>query len=117
MSSPHSSSNAPPGNRPTPDERDACLAYLERELRLLERARALVALGGFAWDGCLRALRGLGEDVPRPKPRFGHGAETRIGRYSLIGCFHPSQQNTFTGRLTEAMLDEVLATARARAGA
>jgi uracil-DNA glycosylase family 4 len=107
---------APPGNRPTPDERDACLPYLERELRLLERARALVALGGFAWDGALRALRALGEDVPRPKPRFGHGAEVSIGRYSLIGCFHPSQQNTFTGRLTEAMLDEVLATARARAG-
>jgi uracil-DNA glycosylase family 4 len=103
---------APPDNRPTPAERDNCLPYLEQELLLLERARVLVALGSFAWDGALRALRELGHEIPRPKPRFGHGAEALVGRYSLVGCYHPSQQNTFTGRLTEAMLDELFARAR-----
>ena len=107
---------APPANRPTPGERDACLPYLERELRLLGGARVLVALGAFAWDGCLRALRALGEGVPRPKPRFGHGAEATVGSYSLIGSFHPSQQNTFTGKLTEEMLDAVFKRARELAG-
>jgi uracil-DNA glycosylase family 4 len=95
----------PPANRPTPAERDNCLPYLERELQLLERSRVLVALGSFAWDGALRALRALGEPPPRPKPRFGHGAEAAVGRWTLLGCYHPSQQNTFTGRLTEPMLD------------
>jgi uracil-DNA glycosylase family 4 len=103
---------APPGNRPTPTERDNCLPYLVEELRLLDRARVIVALGSFAWDGSLRALGELGEGIPRPKPRFGHGAEAVIGRYSLLGCYHPSQQNTFTGRLTEAMLDDLFARAR-----
>jgi uracil-DNA glycosylase family 4 len=103
---------APPANRPTPEERDTCLPYLERELELLESCRTIVALGGFAWEGSLRALRDLGEDAPRPKPRFGHGAEASIGRWKLIGCYHPSQQNTFTGRLTEPMLDAVFARAR-----
>jgi uracil-DNA glycosylase family 4 len=102
---------APPTNRPTPEERDTCLPFLERELSLLENCRTIVALGGFAWDGSLRALRHLGEEVPRPKPRFGHGIEASIGRWKLIGCYHPSQQNTFTGRLTEPMLDEVFARA------
>lgn len=102
----------PPGNRPTPEERDNCLPYLVRELTLLERARVLLALGSFAWDGALRALRELGHETPRPKPRFAHGAETRIGPYALLGCYHPSQQNTFTGKLTEAMMDEVLGRAR-----
>jgi uracil-DNA glycosylase len=97
----------PPANRPTPGERDNCLPYLERELELLGQARVLVALGSFAWDGALRAVRGLGGELPRPKPRFGHGAEAEAGRWTLLGCFHPSQQNTFTGKLTEAMLDEV----------
>jgi uracil-DNA glycosylase len=101
----------PPANRPTPAERDNCLPYLVRELRLLRRARALVALGSFAWDGALRTLRDLGEQVPRPKPRFGHGAEVQVGRFALLGCYHPSQQNTFTGRLTEAMMDAVFARA------
>src|SRR5687767_301255 len=86
----------PPANRPTPQERDNCLPYLVRELELLEGVRALVALGGFAWDGALRALRALGHEVPRPRPRFAHGAEVEIGPYVLLGCFHPSQQNTFT---------------------
>jgi uracil-DNA glycosylase family 4 len=103
---------APPANRPTPAERDACLPYLERELRLLERCRTIVALGGFGWDGALRALRALHVPTPRPRPRFGHGAEARIGDWSLLGCYHPSQQNTFTGRLTEPMLDAVFARAR-----
>jgi len=103
---------APPGNRPTPAERDNCLPYLVQELQLLERARVLVALGSFAWDGALRALRQLGREIPRPRPRFGHGAEARVGRYALVGCYHPSQQNTFTGKLTEAMLDDLFARAR-----
>jgi uracil-DNA glycosylase family 4 len=107
---------APPANRPEPGERDNCLPYLERELALLAECRAILALGAFAWDGALRALRGLGAEVPRPKPRFGHGAEARAGRWALVGCFHPSQQNTFTGRLTEDMLDTAIARARELAG-
>ena len=107
---------APPANRPTPAERDNCLPYLARELELLERVGAIVALGGFAWDGALRALRMLGHEVPRPKPRFAHGAEAEVGPYALLGCFHPSQQNTFTGRLREGMMEEVFARARAAAG-
>jgi uracil-DNA glycosylase family 4 len=103
---------APPANRPTPAERDNCLPYLERELTLLERCETIVALGGFAWDGALRAIRALGGEVPKPRPRFGHGAEARLGRWTLLGCYHPSQQNTFTGRLTEPMLDAVFARAR-----
>ncbi len=103
----------PPGNRPTPAERDNCIPYLVEELRLLDRRRVVVALGSFAWHGALRALRELGTELPRPKPRFGHGAEVEVGRLALLGCYHPSQQNTFTGRLTEAMLDEVLHRARA----
>ncbi len=105
---------APPANKPTPAERDNCLPFAVRELRLLDRARVIVCLGAFAWDAALRILvDGLGVERPRPRPRFGHAAEARAGDYVLLGCFHPSQQNTFTGRLTEAMLDEVLARARA----
>jgi uracil-DNA glycosylase family 4 len=102
----------PPGNRPTPAERDNCLPYLVRELRLLRRARVIVALGSYAWDGTLRALRDLGGQIPRPKPRFAHGAEADVGDIKMLGCYHPSQQNTFTGRLTEDMLDEILNRAR-----
>ncbi len=108
---------APPANKPTTDERDACLPYLARELRLLERCRTIVTLGAFGWDGTLRALRELGDATPRPRPRFGHGAEAAIGEWTLLGCFHPSQQNTFTGKLTEPMLDEVFARARALSSA
>jgi uracil-DNA glycosylase len=97
---------APPQNRPTPAERDACLPYAGRELELLE-AQVVVCLGAFAWDAALR-LYGL-----RPKPRFGHGAEVVAGATALLGCYHPSQQNTFTGVLTSAMLDAVLLRARA----
>jgi uracil-DNA glycosylase family 4 len=103
---------APPANRPTPAERDNCLSYLERELSLLERCRVIVALGGFGWDGTLRAARALGVELPRPRPRFGHGAEAGVGSWTLLGCYHPSQQNTFTGRLTEPMTDAVLARAK-----
>jgi uracil-DNA glycosylase family 4 len=103
---------APPANKPAPEERDNCLPYLERELELLDRARTIVALGSFGWDGMLRAGRAIGIEVPRPRPRFGHGAEAEIGRWRLLGCYHPSQQNTFTGKLTEPMIDAVFARAR-----
>jgi uracil-DNA glycosylase family 4 len=99
---------APPANKPLPSERDNCLPYVERELALLTRVKLIVCLGSFAWDAALRVL----EDVPRPRPRFGHGAEAAVGRYTLLGCYHPSQQNTFTGKLTEPMMDAVLARAK-----
>ncbi|HEX4669783.1 MAG TPA: uracil-DNA glycosylase [Solirubrobacterales bacterium] len=102
----------PPANKPTIEERDNCLPYLERELELLEHCRVIVALGSFGWDGFLRAARALGVEVPRPRPRFGHGAEADLGRWRLLGCFHPSQQNTFTGKLTVPMTDAVFARAR-----
>ena len=108
---------APPDNKPTPAERDECLPYLVRELELLRSARVLVALGSYGWDGALRALRAAGSEVPRPKPRFGHGSEAQVGAgerlaaITLLGCFHPSQQNTFTGKLTEPMIDAVFARA------
>jgi uracil-DNA glycosylase family 4 len=102
---------APPANRPTPEERDTCLPFLERELKMLNRCRTVVALGAFAWDGALRALGGLGIEVPKPRPRFGHGAEAQIGDWALLGCYHPSQQNTFTGRLTGPMLDAIFSRA------
>jgi uracil-DNA glycosylase family 4 len=105
---------APPGNKPTTGERDACIEYFHEELRLLERVRVLIALGAYAWDGSLRALAGQGH-VIKPKPKFGHAAETKLGPYTLIGSYHPSQQNTFTGRLTEAMLDRVFTLAKKRA--
>src|SRR3954452_23636645 len=89
----------PPQNRPTTEERDNCLPYLVRELRLLRAARVIVALGSYAWTGSLLALRELGAEVPRPSPKFGHGAEARIGEWTMVGCFHPSQQNTHTARL------------------
>ena len=103
---------APPANKPTPAERDACLPFLVRELELLASARTIVALGAFAWDGALRALADGGHPTPRPRPRFGHLAEARLGPFTLLGSFHPSQQNTFTGKLTPAMLDDVFRRAR-----
>jgi uracil-DNA glycosylase family 4 len=107
---------APPANRPTPQERDNCLPWTERELTLLPRVRVIVCLGAFAWDAALRVRAALGDPAPRPRPRFGHGAEAPGKRWALLGCFHPSQQNTFTGRLTEAMLDAVFVRAREMAG-
>ena len=99
---------APPDNKPLPQERDSCAPYLIRELAALDRVRVVVALGGFGWDSALATFAALGEPVPRPKPKFGHGAEVRVGRWTLLGCYHVSQQNTFTGRLTRPMLDQVL---------
>ena len=98
---------APPANKPTTEERDNCLPYLEAELEALDRVKVVVALGSFGWDGFLKASRANGVEIPRPKPKFGHGAEVRIGKRLLIGCYHPSQQNTFTGTLTEEMMDAV----------
>jgi uracil-DNA glycosylase family 4 len=99
---------APPANKPLPAERDACLPYAAEELELLPRVHAIVALGAFAWDAALRLHGGV-----RPRPKFGHLAEAALpGERVLVGCFHPSQQNTFTGRLTEPMLDAVFERAR-----
>lgn len=103
---------APPANKPTIDERDRCLPFLVRELELLSNVRVLVALGSFGWDGALRTLSAMGAAVPKPKPRFGHLAEVTIGDRVLVGSFHPSQQNTFTGKLTEPMTDAVFMRAR-----
>jgi uracil-DNA glycosylase len=97
---------APPANKPTPAERDTCVPFLAREIAALESLRVLVALGAFAWDGALRALSALGHPT-RPRPRFGHAAEAAVGPFVLLGSYHPSQQNTFTGKLTPQMLDAV----------
>ena len=102
---------APPANKPTPTERDTCLPWSRRELALLGDVRVIVCLGAFGWDAALRIL-----DAGRPRPRFAHGAEAPVGERTLVGCFHPSQQNTFTGVLTEPMIDAVLGRARALAG-
>jgi uracil-DNA glycosylase family 4 len=104
---------APPANRPLPAERDRCLPFARREIELLEELRVIVCLGAFAWDAALVLL----EARHRPRPRFGHGAELVLADDRvLLGSYHPSQQNTFTGRLTAPMLDAVLARARALAG-
>jgi uracil-DNA glycosylase family 4 len=105
---------APPDNKPLPDERDNCLPYLVREMALMSRARVVVALGAYAWDCALRAMRCAGHPTA-PRPAFGHAAEARIGPYRLLGSYHPSQQNTFTGRLTPPMLDAVMVRARSLA--
>jgi uracil-DNA glycosylase len=110
---------APPANKPLPAERDECLPWTVAEAGLLKRVRVVVCLGGFAWDAALRlraAMSGPEARPERPRPRFGHGAEAPGAPWPLLGCYHPSQQNTFTGRLTEAMLDEVLARAGEMAG-
>ena len=99
---------APPDNKPTIVERDACIPFLARELDLCPRSRVVLCLGAFAWDGVLRVLSARGGTIPRPKPRFAHGAEAVVGGLTLLGTYHPSQQNTFTGRLTPDMLDAVL---------
>ena len=112
---------APPANKPTTAEKAACLPWIARELALMPQVRVLVALGGIAWDTALRVVRQAGWSAPRPKPRFGHGAEAVLARpdgdeATLLGSYHPSQQNTFTGRLTSDMLDDVLARAAELAG-
>ena len=104
---------APPDNKPTPGERDSCAPWLAEELALLEKLRTIVVLGSFAYAQTLRVLAGDGVPVPRPRPKFGHGVEVDLGSGLTILCsFHPSQQNTFTGRLTEPMFDEIWARAR-----
>jgi uracil-DNA glycosylase family 4 len=103
---------APPANKPTIEERDACQPFLVEELGYLEKVRVIVCLGAFGWDGALRALRERGH-VPARKPRFGHGAEAEVGPYRLVGSYHPSQQNTFTGKLTRAMFDRIFRRAKA----
>ena len=108
---------APPANKPTTTERDTCAPWLDRELALVRpRLRVIVALGAFGWSSTLAMLARSGEPLPVPRPRFAHGAEVLVGAVSVLGCFHPSQQNTFTGRLTEPMLDAVLRRARIVAG-
>jgi uracil-DNA glycosylase family 4 len=102
---------APPANKPTIHERDNCAPYLARELGMLDLVSVLVPLGRFGWDAALRALAANGHPA-RPRPAFGHGAEAAVGPYRLVGSYHPSQQNTFTGRLTAPMLREVLERAR-----
>ena len=113
---------APPANAPTPRERSSCAPWLERELELvLPGLDVVVALGGFGWIAALTGLAAAGCTVPSPRARFGHGARTEVvaphGRtITVLGCYHPSQQNTFTGRLTEPMLDSVLGDAARLAG-
>ena len=114
---------APPANKPTPQERNTCAPWLDKELQIMAPSvKVVLALGSFGWDAALRALYDAGWLVPRPRPRFGHAVEVRLprpagrragdrpvpGDVTLLGCFHPSQQNTFTGRLTEPMTDAVL---------
>ncbi|OIK25706.1 uracil-DNA glycosylase [Streptomyces malaysiense] len=108
---------APPANKPTPTERDTCRPWLVRELRLLRPTlRAAVVLGAFGWQAALPAFTEAGWTVPRPRPAFGHGARVALDGLDLFGCFHVSQRNTFTGKLTPTMLREVLGTAARTAG-
>ncbi len=98
---------APPANRPTAAERDHCRPYLEEELEIFRSVRVVVALGRFAFDQVLRILQSSDEGVPQARPKFSHGVEVGLGSRTVLGCYHPSQQNTFTGRLTESMFDSV----------
>jgi uracil-DNA glycosylase family 4 len=99
---------APPANKPTPTERANCQPYLVRELAILSGVRVLIALGAFAWESSFRTIAALTGDDARPRPRFGHAAVAAAGGYAVVGSYHPSQQNTFTGKLTQPMLREVL---------
>jgi uracil-DNA glycosylase family 4 len=99
---------APPDNRPTPEEQENCREYLERELALLPQRAILVALGALAFAACLKILARAGVELPRPRPRFAHGAVYSIGGHRLLASYHPSQQNTFTGKLTPEMLRKVM---------
>jgi uracil-DNA glycosylase family 4 len=104
---------APPDNKPMPDERATCAPWLDAEWRLIKpTVRVIVVLGGFGWRAALDMVRAGGGDVPSPAPKFGHLATVQLGDVTLIGCYHPSQQNTFTGRLTPEMLDDVFAAAK-----
>lgn len=106
---------APPANKPTPEERDTCMPYLVRELKLLTRVRVIVVLGAFGYQATwatLRAAAPPGLELPARRPQFTHGLEVACGAFTVVGAFHPSQQNTFTGKLTPAMLDDVFLRAR-----
>ena len=106
---------APPGNAPTPAERATCAPWLDAEWRLVgSGVRVIIALGAFAWRAALQMIRSAGVTVPTPAPQFGHGATAVVGDVTLIGCYHPSQQNTFTGKLTPQMLDDIFQQARER---
>jgi uracil-DNA glycosylase family 4 len=106
---------APPGNAPTPAERAACAPWLDAEWRLVgSDVRVIIALGAFAWRAALQMIRSAGGTVPTPAPQFGHGATAVVGDVTFIGCYHPSQQNTFTGKLTPQMLDDIFRQARER---
>ena len=107
---------APPANKPTTEERDCCLPYLTREIELLDHVRVIVVLGGFAYHAVARMLAGVGSPLPTPRPKFGHGVEVTTPRATVLCSYHPSQQNTFTGRLTEPMLDAIFERARDLAG-
>ena len=103
---------APPANKPTIEERDRCLPYLYSEVEVMTSIRVVVALGSFAWDAALRAHATVTGRRVTPKPRFGHLAEVDLDRFVLLGSYHPSQQNTFTGKLTEGMFDAVFSRAK-----
>jgi len=109
---------APPANKPTPQERDTCAPWLTEELRMIAPSlRAIVCLGGFAWQALWPVLGQAGYEIPRPRPAFAHGAEAILRAEDradvlLLGCYHPSQQNTFTGRVTPDMLDAIFTRAR-----
>ena len=103
---------APPANKPTPAEQATCRPYLLREIGLLPSLRVLLALGSIGWTAALRCLAELGHEVARPAPAFGHGAEVTVGSYVLLGSYHVSQQNTFTGKLTRPMFESVLERAK-----
>ena len=103
---------APPANKPTREERDQCLPFFVRELALLSELRVIVTLGAFAYEALWNVLRDEGMALPRPRPKFTHGVEVDLGGRTIVGCFHPSQQNTFTGKLTEPMIDAVFTRAR-----
>jgi uracil-DNA glycosylase family 4 len=105
----------PPANRPLPQELENCRRYLVRELSLLREGRVLVALGALAFEACLKVLSQVGEPLPKPRPRFAHGASYTVGKYRLLASYHPSQQNTFTGKLTQPMLQRVLREAKREA--
>jgi uracil-DNA glycosylase len=108
---------APPANKPLPSERDNCAPFLQRELGLLADVRVIVPLGAYGWEAALRAIAAVSGVEPRPRPKFGHGAEARVGPYVVVGSYHPSQQNVFTRRLTAPMIEAVLRRAKELAAA
>jgi uracil-DNA glycosylase family 4 len=105
----------PPLNKPTTEERNHCLPYFEQEMQLLQNLKVFITLGSFAWNGCVRILAEQGH-VVKPKPKFGHAEVVKVGPYTLVGSYHPSQQNTFTGKLTEPMFNKVFKLAKKHAG-